>query len=1297
MAELVLSSVGNALGARLPGALGVIGGIAGAAGGAILGRAIDDAVFGARIRREGPRLADFHVQASSEGASIPAVLGSVRLAGQVIWAARLKEHAETTRSGGGGKGGARTTSTNYRYTLSFAVGLCEGVVARIGRVWANGAAFDLSSVTWRLHRGEEDQSADPLIEAIEGAAHAPAYRGLAYMVFEDMPLEQFGNVMPQLSFEVMRPARVAQAGDRFEDRVKGVCMIPGSGEFVYATAPVRRVLGPGQEAPENVHLLGGQANFAASLDQLATDFPNCETVLLVCAWFGDDLRCGQCQIRPGVELENKHTVPATWRAGSVGRGEARVVSQHDGAPAYGGTPDDLSVLQAIALLKARGYKVGLYPFVLMDVPAGNALADPYGEAAQAAYPWRGRITLDVAPGRSGSPDKTAGAADQVLAFFGAAGPAHFGANGGAPTYAGPAEWSYRRFILHYAKLAALAGGVDLFIIGSEMRGLTTARSAATTFPAVGAFKALAADVRAMVGGVTKLTYAADWSEYSGHRPQDGSGDVLFHLDPLWADSNIDMIGVDWYPPLSDWREGAAHLDAQLARNAHDESYLISRIEAGESYDWHYASAGARQTQTRTPITDGAHNEPWIYRAKDLRNFWARAHYDRPGGVRAATPTDWAPQSKPIWLIELGCPAVDKGANAPNVFVDPKSAESALPPFSSGARDDLIQRRTLDAYLRYWHGGAGDNPTSSVNGKPMIEKSFLWCWDARPFPAFPARTEVWSDGPAWRLGHWLNGRAGLSGLGEVVAELCGRAGVSEIEVSRLRGAVSGYVVDSPSTPRAALEPLMAAYNFTASERDGLISFFHRGEAQPMAVSAGALTAGALAGAFAQRRDGAEAPIEARLRFLDPARDYLVAGVSARRLDRAEGGVESIDAPLVMDAQDAEAIAQRVLSDRRAASEEYALELGPAHVALEAGDSITLDGGEAFEIVRTEDAEARRMDLRRVGLVAPHILGLPSPSAPAPPRDAPRPVFNLIDAPVLPGGEADVRPLAALFAQPWRGAHQVLAGVDDATVTHRAWVTDAAVMGELMWALWPGPVDRWDEGNRFRIKLYGGALTSAAREAILAGANAFAIQSGDEWEIVQARACVLVGANEYELSGLLRGCLGSRHAMAAPHPVGVRIVKLDAWLPRLDVGAHEWGEALRWVVPSQGAVLSDPRAARADIVLTQIAERPWAPAHLRARRCANGDVAVSWVRCARFGGDGWGVGEPPLGAAAEAYIVEIWKDGLLVRQSAVALPAWLYSAAAQAEDFDEPPASFRVRVAQMGDGGRVGLKTELTLAL
>ena len=173
----------------------------------------------------------------------------------------------------------------------------------------------------------------------------------------------------------------------------------------------------------------------------------------------------------------------------------------------------------------------------------------------------------------------------------------------------------------------------------------------------------------LLGPDVKIGYAADWSEYFGYQPQDGSGDRYFHLDPLWADENIDFIGIDNYMPLSDWRDGQDHADANWG-SIYDLNYLKANIEGGEGYDWYYHSPEAAAAQIRTPITDDAYGEPWIWRYKDIRNWWPNAHHDRIAGVRAARAEPrGCRQSKPIRFTEIGCAAIDKGTNEPNKFVD----------------------------------------------------------------------------------------------------------------------------------------------------------------------------------------------------------------------------------------------------------------------------------------------------------------------------------------------------------------------------------------------------------------------------------------------------------------------------------------------------------------------------------------------------------------------------------------------------------------------------------------------------
>ncbi|MGB0905763.1 MAG: baseplate megatron protein TIM-barrel domain-containing protein, partial [Mangrovicoccus sp.] len=347
----------------------------------------------------------------------------------------------------------------------------------------------------------------------------------------------------------------------------------------------------------NLNTPAGKTDFPVALDALASELPNCGSTVLVVSWFGDDLRCGQCQLKPKIEQGDVDSKAMPWTVSDRSRVNGDIIVQKDGRPIYGGTPADRSVIEGIHALQERGQKVVFYPFILMEQLENNGLTDPWsGSANQPVLPWRGRITTSMAPGQPGSPDGSTTAANQVDAFFGTVQPQDFTISGDRLTYTGPDEWSYRRFVLHYAALCKAAGGVDSFCIGSEMRGLTQIRGSGHSFPAVSAFMQLAADVRSILGAQVKIGYASDWSEYFGYDSPDGNH--YFHLDPLWAHNDIDFIGIDNYMPLSDWREGTDHTDVGWG-SIYNLDYLKSNIEGGEGYDWYYASDNDRHAQNRS--------------------------------------------------------------------------------------------------------------------------------------------------------------------------------------------------------------------------------------------------------------------------------------------------------------------------------------------------------------------------------------------------------------------------------------------------------------------------------------------------------------------------------------------------------------------------------------------------------------------------------------------------------------------------------------------------------------------------
>lgn len=1217
MAQVILSSVGSAIGGPL-----------GAMVGAALGAAVDQAAISAlsRPRQVGPRIPELRLTGAAEGAALPCVFGRARVGGQVIWAARFREKRVEARVGGAK--GQKTSA--YAYSLSFAVAVAEGPIDGVGRVWADGKVMDMTGVTMRVHRGAEDQAPDPLIAAIE--SETPAYRGVAYVVFEDLPLDPYGNRPPQLSFEVFRRPRASGAPNALEDLLKGVCLIPGAGEFVYATEAVLRREGLTRTASESVHNAEGRPDLVVALDQLQAQLPAVDHVTLVVGWFGTDLRCGQCQIKPGVEGAAKETLPLTWSVAGVDRSGAHLISLKDGAPAYGGTPADAVVLQAIAELKRRGLKVTLYPFILMDTPT---------------YPWRGRITCEVGT------DGTAAATTQVNAFF-------------------DGTWGLRRMVLHQASLAAHAGGVDGFIIGSELRGLTTVRGAGGSYPAVAKLKSLATEVRGVVGLATKLGYAADWSEYFGHQPGDGAGHAVFHLDPLWADPNIDFVGVDWYPPVTDWREGETHLDASAGFDGpHDPTYLRAGLSGGENFDWYYASQAARDAQVRSPITDGAYGEAWMFRAKDLKSWWSNPHYDRPGGVRASSPTAWIPKSKPIRLTEFGCPAVDKGANAPNLFIDPKSSESFLPPYSTGERDDFGQRRYLEAVLA-WLEEPAANPVSPAYGGPMIEAASAWCWDARPFPDFPARSDVWSDGGNWVLGHWLTGRAGIAPLPELIQALGARAGVT-IDPGEAGGAVGGYVVDRPMRLRDALSPLTEAFALDPVERGDHVRMLGRA-----GRAVGALEADDLAlpddGPSETHTRVLEPAAEAlRLRFLDAARDYQVGALIVRR--EAGEGTRGADAPIVLAASEAQAVAHRMLAADEAARRARIVRLSPsAALRFEAGDRLALDGA-TWRVQRLD------LDERPRAALVPVLSGYGVVGGvdwtPAPPREpAAPPVLHVLDMPSDGALSDDARPLVAAASEPWRPL-DVHAGAGAETLTIRARLAAPATLGVTTTDLSPASPHRVSKDS-LTVRMEGRALAAASLAAVRAGDNALAIRTpSGEWEVVAFQTAQLVAPDTWKLTGLLRGQRDGAAGEAAI-PAGAPAVLLDEAVVPMTVAAFERGAPLRVRAAPAGGPPSGTAMSEVSTVWSGRALRPLAPAHLRKRLVA-GDLQLAWIRRARVGGDVW-EGEVPLAEGVERYRVRVLDGAAVLREAEVAAPAFVYTAAMRL--IDAPSASALIEVAQGG---------------
>lgn len=281
MATIILGAVGRAF-------AGPVGGLVGS----LAGGFVDRALFGGG-RRDVGRMDSPIVQSAAYGEPRPVIVGRMRAAGNLIWSSPIAE--QVSRSGGGKSGPA---TNQYSYSASFAVGLAARPILGVGRIWADGrlvrdAAGDfLLQMTMRLHLGGEDQAVDPLIAAAEGVGQTPAYLGLAYAVFEDLPLADFGNRIPNFTFEIVADQGPVDLGHAVRGlvesaglRLTGVSLgtegqfPPVSGYYFGQPGSVAEALAPILEVCDaslevlagGLRLAGGAADTAGPVTVLADD------------------------------------------------------------------------------------------------------------------------------------------------------------------------------------------------------------------------------------------------------------------------------------------------------------------------------------------------------------------------------------------------------------------------------------------------------------------------------------------------------------------------------------------------------------------------------------------------------------------------------------------------------------------------------------------------------------------------------------------------------------------------------------------------------------------------------------------------------------------------------------------------------------------------------------------------------------------------------------------------------------------------------------------------------------------
>lgn len=438
-------------------------------------------------------------------------------------------------------------------------------------------------------------------------------------------------------------------------KIESIVLIPGSGEFVYDTEIVKDAYG---EAV-NAHFDPNKADAQLAVDNLKEKLPNLKSVSLVVGWFADSADPAEMSISPRVESKKAYAGDQ-WNVGDYVRSNTEMTKE------WGGTPSDKSIIDIVKYLTDSGIKVTIYPMLYVDNEDKT---------------WRGNIKADNKEG--------------VDNFFD----------------------QYNKFVLHYANLehdgVKLKDMVDKIIVGSEFVEMMRYTEDGKSFPAVDKMIELADQTKSIVGDSVKLTYAANWDEYSQY-------EGTFYMDKLWASKSIDMVGIDAYFKLTDG----------LSQDKINYDTVKHGWESGVDYDYYINDSGGKEA------LDPA------YAIKNLKYWWENEHINADG-----THSEWQPSNKPIIFTEFGFSSISGTTNDPSLYISNSGVNTDLSPGMKAEYNPDAQLLAIEASIDYWN-----EMHQAMGNDALVQEMSLYSFDLRgDFASDPTN---FSDASDYQYGHWI---------------------------------------------------------------------------------------------------------------------------------------------------------------------------------------------------------------------------------------------------------------------------------------------------------------------------------------------------------------------------------------------------------------------------------------------------------------------------------------------------------------------------------------------------------------
>ena len=1255
-----MSNVGQGATAIVGGIIGwFVGGPAGAAYGFQLGLLAGTALFPTQLDPVyGPRIEDLQTTSAQVGVPVVQAWGTIALPGTVLWLGPMREVATTEQVGG--KGGPEQEVTTYTYHQPIAVGLCEGPVTGILRIWENGKlVYDVrprqSGETtteyneridasteyeegFTFYSGSAEQLPDPTIEAIEGVGNVPGFRDLAYIVYHDWQLQDSqARRHPQRRFEVYRDF----------DAVSNVTTMQTSNENdIDAWA--------GYEGWGGAYLGGAKITPAWDADILLqfhdrTQGGNpgdVETSLGVSSY---DMRSGELLARKTWAQVLGPNAFTRW----MKRGPQMPLSsdQEKFFVSWSTSTDITQPEQGthyVARIDARTLTAELIRENTTGTynPGGDVGPVTIGPISQR---WDFATTLPVPEG-------------DVLLVYMARQPMR--TDGSFGTIGEFSLVDAETLELFTRPLSAIPGDI---IIDAQFdsrwdEGYLHAQGLDNNFRPV-----------ATVAGNVGVTHTEGYIVWMR-----GGDDERFLIGKVRIQNNrlnweFDVIGQldfsDVFPdstsPLDGFsgfgREPWDLIDdapnpSDYLRVLHDPSDdTLVMVLSNEPLVGHHT------IQRVLKFDPNAGTEGEI--------VWSTTLFKGLGSGEGG-PSLWSGGA--LWhsrIVEHELLAVIGPDFPPTVNDEPPLVsintttgavtDLGLAPVGSNRYSAFDPDTRRMATVEWWPGDLSDW---------LPEISFSAMVDMR-------RATIASRG---------------TDLATIVRDVCLRVGFeeNELDLADIQGIeVAGYARTRVMAARDVIAPLRMIGFFDCVESGNQLRWPTRGKPPVATLSLedlGAHVEGedAPAAITTRKMQEIELPRRIRVHYLAPSRDYEPGEqVSPTRLTTSAVNETDLDLVAALDDTQAAQIAEIVWADAWRARWIHETAVDRKWMHLEPADAVLVPVDGRLERMRIATLDDADVVLRRVELVRDDDGSYESAAVATPPLGLPPPRLQRIAATEIvaldlpPLRETDNDAGFFIAANPmdggskWDGA-VIYRSADAGANWTQVGIINApgAIRGSVVTA--PPVVlhTTWDHTSSIVVELTTSAtLSSATEAAVLAGANLAAVGAPGRWELVQFQVAEQDGPTTWILSELLRGRRGTEHhAMLA----GDDFVLLSGpGIARIPLETSQVGAPLLYRAVSIGAafVSAEPETITGE----GVALKPFSPVHITGTRDTSGDLTISWIRRDRLHQPLRSGVSLPNSEANEQYSIDILNDEAeVVRTLTTTTPSVVYTADQQSIDFGAP---------------------------